>query len=385
MRRIVLGMAMSALALSAVSCAEHTSKPVVGAVGEVPAQSFIKQWSLDLGGEGVHVEAVHNVGPYFIVVTKERAAYVIDRVSGKLVTTHTIENRGPILRPSTNGQMIAYPVSTDVELFDLRGKQVKSINLKNAARSSGAFSESTLYVGVDGLNGGRMEAMDWTRTFDTPKWTLMSFGGLPSAPVFMDQTLFFGTDTGRVYAVNETPASVWALDKGYFACGPVIADLAADDYGLYVASTDTKLLALNRANGKVRWQYFAGEPLYAAAVPIGDTVYLPVQSQGLVAINKTEGDFNRKAKWISRDAVQLLCDDARYAYVLLKGNSVAAVDKTSGAVAFRSGGSGFDFFGTNPNKDGLILAASKNGYIAAIKPVTRSGVVGEQMFIGPLK
>ena len=39
--------------------------------------------------------------------------------------------------------------------------------------------------------------------------------------------------------------------------GHPVTDLKADDFGVYVAATDTKLYCLDRATGKIKWQYFA--------------------------------------------------------------------------------------------------------------------------------
>jgi outer membrane protein assembly factor BamB len=350
-------------------------------VTELPAQSFTRQWSLDLfpQGQGT-VEWVRTAGDFLIAFTSERRAYVIDKNSGRLITIHEIQNPGEVLAPFTNGKVIAYPVSTNIELFDLTGARLRSINLGVAVQSTGVMSDTTIYIAVSGSNGGRMRAVDPKRTYDTPKWEVMAFGPVTAAPIFFDQTLFFANNMGKVFAVNESRSPVWALEGSSFQAGPVLADLKADEYGLYVASTDSKLLCLNRLSGKIRWQYFAGEALEKAAIPLGDLVYLPVPNQGLVAIPRTEGDYTRKPKWTSRESTMLLAEDSRFVYTRLRGNSIGALDKAAGTVVFRSPRSDLDFFVTNTGKDGLVLAGTRKGYIVAIKPVTRPGTVGELMF-----
>lgn len=368
------------LSVGALSCTTATKDPAPR-VTELPAQSFTKQWALELFPQGKGtVEWVRLAGDYVVAFTSERRAYVIDKTSGRLVTIHEITNPGDVLQPFTNGKMMAYPVSSNIELFDMTGAKLRTINLGVAVQSTGVMSDNMIYIAVTGSNGGRMRAVDPKRTYDTPKWEVMALGSVSSAPVFFDQTLFFANINGKVFAVNEGRSPVWGLEGGAFQAGPVLADLKADDYGLYVASTDSRLICLNRLNGKVRWQYFAGESLNKPAIPLGDNVYLPVTNVGLVALAKTEGEYTRKPKWTSRESTMLLSEDSRYIYTRLRGNSVGALDKSTGQVVFRSPRSDLDFFMTNTGKDGLVLAGTRKGYIVGIKPVTKPGTVGEMMF-----
>jgi outer membrane protein assembly factor BamB len=310
---------------------------------------------------------------------------VVGKASGKLEAIHQIESIGEVLAPVTNGKRVAYPVSTYVEVFELDGKPVRKIQIDSAVQSPATLSDRLGFIAVSGENGGRMRAVDPSRKYDTPYWELMVFGTVMSAPVFFDQALFFATNTGRVYAVNEEKQPIWPIDNRFFQAGPVQADLTADEYGLYVASTDTKLTCINRSTGRVRWEYFAGEPLYTKPMATAETVYISVRNTGLAAINKTEGDRIRQAKWVSRESTTFLAEDAKYAYVRLRGNALGALDRSTGAVAFRSAPSDLDFFVPNTGKDALIFAATKSGQIMAIRPVTKPGTVGELMFTTPGK
>lgn len=381
LRTGLLALVAGATALTSVSCASRKGAPAP-VVSEIPAQSFARQWSIELSlGKDAKVEWLRPAGDFMVAFTTERRAYVIRRDSGRLVGVHDIRGAGEVLTPFTNGNFIAYPVSTGLEVHDLNGKLApRVINLGAAAQTSGTFSDSMLYIPVAGVNGARLRAVDPTRAFDTPKWEVITFGTVTSTPIFFDQALFYATTTGRVYAANEEKAQIWSLPGGFLKTGPVIADLKADELGLYVASTDSKLLCVNRGTGKIRWQYFAGEPLNTAPVPTAEHVYLTVRNEGLVAIHKTEGSFDRKPLWVSRESTMVLAEDDKYTYTRLRGNALGALDKATGVVAFRSGRSDLDFFVPNVGKDALILGATKSGYVVGIKPVTKPGTVGELMF-----
>lgn len=363
---------------TSVGCASKGTSQ--GQVTEVPSQSFVRGWTLDLNIGKAKVEWMRETGDFLVVFTSDRLAHVIRKSTGRLLTIHEIKGNGPVLEPFTNGKILAYPVSTAIEVHDLNGKTVRTVELDQAVQSTGAMSDSTMFISVSGLNGGRMRAVDPTRPYNTPKWEILTFGAISAAPVYFDQSLFFANVDGHVYAVTDTRLPVWNLEKGYFTAGPVLADLAVDSFGLYVASTDTKLITLDRATGKVKWQYYAGQPLYNRPIPTAENVYLEVQGEGVVALNKLDGDYNRKAKWTNHEGARFLSEDSRYAYVAMKNNALAALDKGNGSVAFRSGPTDLKYYVANQGTDGMIYGVTEKGVVLGIKPVTRPGTVGEMLY-----
>lgn len=363
-------------------CAKAPPEPT-SAVSVVPERSFVREWELDLKlPRGVEVKALHTVGDFLFAYTTDRTSYVVDKKTGRLVTIHGLRGLGEILPPMVDGKRFAYPISTTVQVFGLDGKLERTVQLGSPVRSTGVALGETLLIGVVGLNGGRIRAIDPNRQFDTAPWEVLTFGAILAAPKAFDGVAFFATESGRVYAVNENGAPVWPLETGFFQGGGVLADLAVDEQGLYVASTDTRLYVLDRNRGRVLWQYFSGQPLYDAAIPVDEVVFLPVRGQGLVALaNGTDGAFNRKPLWVSRDALKLLATDNDFAFVLLRGNSLGALSKKTGTVVFRSAPTDLDLFVTNPVEGGLLYGASRSGRVLAVRPVTRPGVVGEPLFV----
>jgi hypothetical protein len=397
LRALVMGGSLALMGSGLVSCAPKKAV-VAPVVKEIPAQSFARQWSLDLQLGKASIEWVRTAGEYIIAFSSERRAYVIARGSGRLVGVHEIRGKGDVLEPFTNGSLFVYPVSTQLELFEseraydrrpeserAEGQPKNTINLGVAVQTSGAVSDTTIYMGVAGVNGGRLRAVDPTRFQDTPKWEVLAGGPIVGAPVWFDQTVYFATNEGRVFAVNENRTAIWPQEKGFFQAGLIQAPLAVDEYGVYVGSTDTRLICLNRRTGRVLWQFFAGEPVLNPAIPAAENVYVFLRGQGLAAIQKAEGKFNRTPRWVSREATMFLAEDAKFAYVRLRGNAIGALDKTTGEVKFRSGRSNMDFFVTNTGKDGLVFGATKEGYLIGIKPVTAPGTVGEMLFVEPGK
>jgi alcohol dehydrogenase (cytochrome c) len=99
----------------------------------------------------------------------------------------------------------------------------------------------------------------------SPVWAMSTggkFGGLESTPLFRDGVLYFSADYARVFAVDAKSGNiVWRYEPEYeqgfdamLCCGPIHRGLALKDDMVFVARLDAKLVALNRADGKVVWE-----------------------------------------------------------------------------------------------------------------------------------
>lgn len=394
MKRIALGVLSAGLMASASllggGCAGQGVAETPIAFAEVPAQSFVRDWAMDISdpkNSKRTVEWVHEAGSYLVVFMTDRNAYLIDKRNGTLTSVCPIRGLGPVMRPFTNGKKIGFPVSTQIEVFDVATGQVsRTVNLGVSVESTATFSPTTIYIGVAGLHGGRMLALDIGRKYDTPLWELLVYGAIQSAPIYDSGVLYFANTQGHVYAVDEKRNSVWPqLEKGYFEAGPVEADIELDAGSLYLASTDTKLTSLDRKTGKVRWEYYAQEPLAQRPIITDETAYVRTRGMGLVALDKDKGDFHRRPVWSNHEATKFLSEDSRYAYALLRNNAIGAMDRKTGAISFRSPPSDIDFFVTNTAKDGIIYGVTKKGYVIAIKPVIAPGTMGSPLFIQPTK
>src|SRR4026209_1324533 len=88
------------------------------------------------------------------------------------------------------------------------------------------------------------------------------FGGLEATPLFRDGVLYFTADYARTFAVDAKSGNIiWRYEPEYeqgfnavLCCGPISRGLALKDGLVIVARLDSKLVALNRADGKVAWE-----------------------------------------------------------------------------------------------------------------------------------
>jgi hypothetical protein len=323
----------------------------------------------------------------------------MDRATGRLL--HIDQPRDGAERmhpPVVLKNRIVYPTTTYLEVFDFEGRYVPH-PMRPSDELEGPFSQSVnfvirsdaigagrlLFMGGDFPGSGRAVEVDMDRPYIPAIWTLMTPGaGVSAAPALVKDIVYIASENGQVAAVQtETRAPLWTLPNGVFGTyGGVLANLAVDPSGLYVASTDTKLYCLAASSGKVKWQYFAGNPLRDGPVVTKDLVYQHVPGTGVAALDKNEpvsaqsATYNRNPRWVAADAVQFLAEDDQYAYLRRSGNAVIAVDKKTGQTKFQSQRQDLVSFATN-TKDNMIYAATSGGRVMAVKPVLQAGAVGE--------
>lgn len=373
-------LALGAIACTVGGCGRKKDAESVSKVGPVPQFSFVRQWtqSADISGKNVSLDDIYLSDSHVYVSSSNFKSFVMTRNGGSLTSINDVDATGGVLRsPAVLPDRVIYPTGTTLEVYDMNGLKLRSISFKFPTRSNALAAANMVFVGLDYPQYGRLAAVDVTRDYGSTRWELQTRGGVSARPAFYENILYIGSEDGRLYAVDIDRNPAWPLEGSQFrTSGAIVADVKADDFGVYVASTDSKLYCLDRTTGKTKWQYFASGGLTTAPIVTADSVYQYVKGRGVVAIDKTAGGFNRKARWTVEDSEQFLSADEKYVYLRMKNDRIVAVDKTSGEEKFSSKSRDFDLFASNA-KDSTIYAATKGGEVVAIRPVLTPGQVGE--------
>jgi hypothetical protein len=382
-------------------CEHHEVRYEAGAVAALPAGSFTRLggWMADLKLQDAQITRIDVRDDTIFVFSSNHRVTAINRGPGSIRFVAELSTADQRLMPPVElKDLLVFPTATTLELYDKNGVKQRSVPLQAPIRSGAVGSGDRIYFGADDPLGGRLQAVDLSRSFATVTWELLNAGGsISSTPALYLGVLFVGTENpnGVVYAVNEDRRPIWSMEGGVFTtAGPIVADLKADESGLYIACKDTKLYCVNRANGKLLWQYFAGRPLTTAPIPTADTIYQFVDGEGIAAISKDpKAAYDRPAKWVYKPGKQFLSQDEHYAYVMEERPGVddesgprrviVAVDKQTGQKAFESKHQEFSVFGTNA-RDNTIYAAYPGGLVFAIKPVLHAGQIGE-LVLAPVR
>jgi glucose dehydrogenase len=353
----------------------------VGNPRPLPANSFEIHWAEQLETAHGPITRLFARDAVIIGYTDDGTSYVLDRATGHILfNPTTIHNGEQMLHPPVVlKDFIVYPTNTTLEVYDRAGALVRSKPLRYSIRSSAVGNKTFVYFGADIEGGGRVVAVDVTSEYLDHRWELMfPHSAISASPAVWGDIVYAAAENGDVAAVDyESREPLWPTPMGVFhTFDPIVADLAIDESGVYVASTDTKLCALNRNNGKVKWQYMATHGLFDGPVVTKELVLQNVPEVGYVAIDKIKGDYNRSPRWTAPDITQILSADEKNVYALRKDKKIVALDKMDGHVVFTSNRKDLTVYTTN-TKDAAIFVVTTGNRVMAITPVLKPGVVGE--------
>ena len=368
------------LIVAGVAAGGCQQKKPVERVGPVPVGSMAQQWKFDLELDR-NKDAIRGLylrGDTLYAYSQRNLVSAFQASSGRpLYSTYVKRDSNPLKPPIPVKDRVGIPAGSTIEVYDASGNLLESVDAKRSIRSPGVAFENTIYIGLDYPQGGRLAALDLTRRFDRARWELMTpESGISAAPAIANNVIFVASEDGKVRAINLDRTPAWPLENSTFQTGGrVHADLRADEQCLYIAATDSKLYALDRGSGRIRWQYHTGAPLRDAPVVTATMIYQIVPGTGVAALDKADTSFNRQPKWVARGAKRFLSEGERHVFVLDRDNRIAALDKTTGDVQFKSKRNDLRAFAVNPT-GATIYAATEDGVIMSVEPVTKPGAVG---------
>jgi outer membrane protein assembly factor BamB len=363
----------SALALSAlvpVGCAGRAfdnSAVVTPQVESAGLASFVRQGSVSLTPETPLV-SIHHAGDQLLAYTDSNKVYFLSR-GLEVKTIRQVLREDLTLRPPVVvGDQIIFPGQNTIDLYDKQGQFISRRALEHPLTSNATLDpRGYLVAGTASLSGGRVAIIDPERAQLTIKEDVL-LGSVVSAPVAYQAVVYAATSQGVVAAIAEGNRAVWPFEDGRFRTDRgVTADLAVDDYALYVASTDTKLYALDRVTGKIRWRYMAEAPLTEKPYLTRDHVFQVVADRGLVAVPKLDGPDYRQPLWKVPGITKVLGATSKYVFAVAADKSVVAIDRSKGVVRFSIPGQ-YSLFAVNPADDDMIYLATPAGQIDAYQP-----------------
>ena len=379
MKRQIAG----ALLMAAVAggCASQTTRAKVespiGINGNVKYGTFARESIADLDPIAPMTRLYVN-GDSVFGYTSTNSVYALSSGLEVKYIQNVANGDVTVRRPIAYGEDTIFPTTLAIKVLDKNGQLLRTMKLPHPLTSDVRLDQrGLLLAGTVAPTGGRVSVIDPTLTV-RPVVGDTLIGAVFSAPVGYQGIIYAATESGSVFAIGPDNRNAWPLDDMQFATNrSVKADLVIDEYGLFVASSDTKLYALDRSTGRIKWRYMAEVPLEQAPLLTRDRVYLVVAGKGVVAIDKIEGKLYREPLWTTPGITQVLSSDANYLYAVEGANKLVAIGLSDGKVKFDAAGE-FTLFAAGNN--GRIFAASETGVIASFvrKPYTGEAVTASR-------
>jgi titin len=305
---------------------------------------------------------------------------------------------GPEIKPSIHweGHIDGYIITQPVVTSDGRGYFCSSKGIllsltftgKKKLLNLGAGVNSTCVITPSGriyviCEDGTICAVSLDKLeieWKYPTNTSVSWTSLIASP---EGVIYFGTNEGKLYAIDETGNYLWDVFLG----GAIQSSPALDDTGtIYVSSTNGSLYAVT-SDGNIKWdKYLRVSPFCSPAIsPHDSKIYIATIDNTLLAITET-GEV---------DTIDI--GSSIYSSPAFGHNQEIYIGTADGLCVITQDGS-IEFvptggiFKCNPVVDvnGMVYVASRDGYVYGIlnnkiQWKYKIGILPSPMALGPMK
>lgn len=123
-------------------------------------------------------------------------------------------------------------------------------------------------------------------TMDTLNWRYRAAKTITSPPLSFRQTVYFASRDKSLYALNRLERTLrWQLESDAAVTAPLAQ---SRDGAIVLASEDENVYCVN-SNGRVRWEFVAGYPIFRAPRVIENEVYLFPENGGVYCLSMASG------------------------------------------------------------------------------------------------
>lgn len=209
-------------------------------------------------------------------------------------------------------------------------------------------------------------------------WTVLLAGEVIAPPSVMKKTLVVRTADGRIFGLSTDDGKrQWVFQR------PSPPLLLRSEAGILAAGTDVvagypngKLIALDSEDGKLIWEVTVMQPRGTTELErIADVAGLPVMDGSNVCAAAFQGKVacfdigSRNMLW-SRDlsSARSPVRDAKNLYVVDDNGAVHALDKASGAVAWKQDKLMYRRVTSPLLVDGLVVVGDAEGFVHVLSP-----------------
>jgi outer membrane protein assembly factor BamB len=137
-----------------------------------------------------------------------------------------------------------------------------------------------------GCGNGRIAALDVQKN-GRPLWEYDAGATVRSGPIFVGGLVLFGTDNGRVHALDVSGKPAWTFS----ARGPVRVDPAASDGRIYFATGDRYFYCLAAVTGKKKWVFRLAGTLVSPPRPTGRLVIFAASDSVAYCLRARNGEI----------------------------------------------------------------------------------------------
>ncbi len=195
------------------------------------------------------------------------------------------------------------------------------------------------------------------------KWAFPTLEPITAAPALdRDGNVYIGDESGRLYCIGPDGQFRWDFEAG----DAIYAAAAIDGDNIYAVSVDSSLYCLDRA-GKLRWSLRLGDELYCApAIGADGSLYIGSDAGTLYCV-----DRNGKLRWRYKTGDEIAGSPTIGAdgLVYVTSDSVYCLDARGRRKwAFGTPEADYFFASAVPDAAGNVYCGCTDGYLYCIGP-----------------
>ena len=254
-----------------------------------------------------------------------------------------------------------YLVSSDgiLKAIDMEtGKEEWDLDLGLPSDSSPIVHKNRLYVGCeDGLKAININTHKVIWDYDC--------NNVASAPFFYEDTIYFGSDDGHLYGLDEDGKVQFnkKLD-GEIKSSPVIVDDT-----IYVGSTNAKFYSIDTDKSK-NWEFTVGDEILSSPSYVNDTVIFGSSDGNVYCLNESNGDLVWKTDLNNKVVSSPTVDEHdNSVYIGSEEGNFTCLDIRDGTIKW-SFKAGDKVQSTAALKNNLVSFGSNNGNLYVLNKYT---------------
>ena len=255
MRKAAAAIVTLTLSLAFAAC--HGARPNMAPRPEALGFPLMEESALTFEGTANASVVVRYGVAYF--TTEEGSLYSLDVLSRRILWRFSADR--PVSAPPElcADAILIRDEGNTIYVLDADGRTVLKTTSPDPVTTAVREFEGRIYFGCA---NGRVAALD-ARENGQPLWQFDAGSAVRGGPVFSDGLVIFGTENGRLMAMDPGGKLVWA----YAATGPIRVDPVASGGRVFFGTVDRHVYCLASATGKKKWAFRpAGAVLHPPAV-----------------------------------------------------------------------------------------------------------------------
>lgn len=235
-----------ALALGLALAACRPARPNMAPRPEMLGFPLIEEKALPFEGTANGSVRVRYGTAYF--TTEEGFLYSVDVLSQRILWRFKADRPLPSGPELGDESISVRDEGNTIYVLDPGGRTIFKTTPADPVTTPVREFQGRIYFGC---GNGLIAALDVQKN-GQPAWEYRAGAAVRSGPVFLAGLVFFGTDNGRVYALDNNGKPVWT----FAARGPVRVDPAASDGRIYFGTEDRYYFyCLAATTGKEKWVF----------------------------------------------------------------------------------------------------------------------------------